>query len=112
MLGGSSLSNSICASWPSGSLGPMSLEGAVELSAKKQLEKIQDKAKREKVKGELVEKLYRGGRAMNVASMAEIDTVLDPAETRDWLGNVLENVVGERKATYKIRREQTLDPHL
>lgn len=112
MLGGSTLSNSICASWPAGSLGPMSLEGAVQLSMKKQLAAIKDEMERHRLANEAVEGLYRNGRAINVASMAEIDTVLDPAETRDWLARVVGDVLGERKATYKIRRDRASNPHL
>ncbi|KAJ1604265.1 hypothetical protein NDA14_007643 [Ustilago hordei] len=112
MLGGSTLSNSICASWPAGSFGPMSLEGAVQLSMKKQLAAIKDEEERKRVADEAVEGLYRGGRAINVASMAEIDTVLDPAETRDWLERVVGDVLGERVASYKTRRGNAAHPHL
>ncbi|EST07307.1 Carbamoyl-phosphate synthetase large subunit-like, ATP-binding domain protein [Kalmanozyma brasiliensis GHG001] len=112
MLGGSTLSNSICASWPAGSLGPMSLEGAVQLSMKKQLAQIEDEAQRKKVADKAVEGLYRNGRAINVASMAEIDTVLDPAETRDWLAKVVIDVLGDRTATYKLRKVMVSNPHL
>ena len=90
----------------------MSLEGAVQLSMKKQLAKIKDEAERKKVADQAVEELYKGGRAINVASMAEIDTVLDPAETRDWLAKVVGDVLGERKETYKVRRDKVSNPHL
>ncbi|KAJ9475918.1 hypothetical protein PHBOTO_006012 [Pseudozyma hubeiensis] len=112
MLGGSTLSNSICATWPAASLGPMSLEGAVQLSMKKQLAAVEDPKERAKVADEAVQGLYRNGRGINVASMAEVDTVLDPAETRDWLGRVVKDVLGERRAMYKVRRAQKVDPHL
>ncbi len=58
MLGGSTLSNAICAAWPAASLGPMSLEGAVQLSMKKQLAAIADDAERKRVADEAVTKLY------------------------------------------------------
>lgn len=112
MLGGSTLSNAICAAWPAASLGPMSLEGAVQLSMKKQLAAIADDAERKRVAEEAVTKLYAGGSATNVASMAEIDTVLDPAQTRDWLADVVRDVLGERKPTFVLRREQASSPHL
>ncbi|SPO31635.1 related to PYC2 - pyruvate carboxylase 2 [Ustilago trichophora] len=112
MLGGSTLSGSICASWPTGSMGPMALEGAVQLSMKKQLAEIKDEAERKRVAEQAVEQLYKGGRAINVASMTEIDTVLDPAETRDWLARMVKDVLGERRATYKTRRAKLADPHL
>ncbi len=65
MLGGSTLTNTICASWPAGSLGSMSLEGAVQLSMKKQLAEIKDLGQRKKVADAAVDKLYmNGGRSM------------------------------------------------
>ncbi|CBQ71278.1 related to PYC2-pyruvate carboxylase 2 [Sporisorium reilianum SRZ2] len=106
MLGGSTLSNSICAAWPAGSLGSMSLEGAVQLSMKKQLAGIADETERARVAADAVEQLYKRGRAINVASVAEIDTVLDPAETRDWLAKVVRDVPGVRKAVFKVNRER------
>ena len=112
MLGGSTLSGSVCASWPAGSLGSMGLEGAVQLSMKKQLAQIADEEERQRVADAAVEALYKGGSAINVASLAQIDTVLDPAETRDWLARVLKDVLGERKAAYKTRKAKLADPHL
>ncbi|CDS00507.1 hypothetical protein [Sporisorium scitamineum] len=92
---------------PAGSLGPMSLEGAVQLSTKKQLAKIESEQERKEVAEKAVEELYKGGRAINVAaSMAEIDTVLDPAETREWLGKVVGDVLGTRRAMFRVRRDR------
>ncbi|TKY87475.1 hypothetical protein EX895_003489 [Sporisorium graminicola] len=112
MLGGSTLSNSICASWPAGSLGSMSLEGAVQLSMKKQLAEVEDEAQRKRMADEAVEELYRRGRAINAASMGEIDTVLDPAETRDWLARVVGDVLGARWPTFRVRKDEGLGSHL
>ena len=33
----------------------------------------------------MVDKAYRNGKALNMASYLEIDAVIDPAETRAWL---------------------------
>jgi acetyl-CoA carboxylase carboxyltransferase component len=103
MLGGSSLRNSLCASWPSGSLGSMSPDGAVQLTMKKKLVQINNPAHRKHVEQAAVDQLYNRGRALNVATMAEIDTVIDPAETRDWIATMLD-VVGDRVPTYTQRR--------
>ncbi|SNX87871.1 related to PYC2 - pyruvate carboxylase 2 [Melanopsichium pennsylvanicum] len=112
MLGGSTLNNSICASWPGGCLGPMSLEGAVQIRLKKQLDGIQDEEQKKEMTEKAVEQLYANASAINVASMAEIDTVIEPAETREWLCHVIKDVLGERKAAYKVRRDMVANPHL
>jgi acetyl-CoA carboxylase carboxyltransferase component len=36
-----------------------------------------------------VDEQYRNGEAMNMAATLEIDAVIDPATTRDWLVNGL-----------------------
>lgn len=79
----------------------------MQLSTKKQLAKIESEQERKEVAEKAVEELYKGGRAINVAaSMAEIDTVLDPAETREWLGKVVGDVLGTRRAMFRVRRDR------
>jgi acetyl-CoA carboxylase carboxyltransferase component len=72
-------------SWPSGEFGGMNLEGAVRLGMRKELEAIQDPAMREQAFQEMVAKAYERGKATNMASLLEIDAVIDPAETRGWI---------------------------
>ncbi|HEY0394865.1 MAG TPA: carboxyl transferase domain-containing protein [Candidatus Elarobacter sp.] len=71
--------------WPTGEFGPMGLEGAVRLGFRKELAAIADPAERQRLFDELLAKSYAQGKALNVASMVEIDAVIDPAETRDWI---------------------------
>jgi acetyl-CoA carboxylase carboxyltransferase component len=71
--------------WPTGEFGPMGLEGAVRLGFRKELNAIADPAERQRLFDELLAKSYAQGKALNVASMVEIDAVIDPAETRDWI---------------------------
>src|SRR5690625_1606423 len=85
MLAGSSKSPQFTISWPSGELGPMGLEGAVRLGYAKELAAIEDPAAREAKEAELTDQLYEQGRAMSAAMIFEIDDVIDPALTRDWL---------------------------
>ena len=74
--------------WPSGEFGAMGLEGAVRLGFRKELE-----AAPEHERGALFDRLLseavRRGEALNMASHLEVDDVIDPADTRDWLARVL-----------------------
>lgn len=80
------------ASWPTGEFGGMGLEGAVKHGFRKELEAIKDPEEREKMYKFLVEQAYAMGEATNMASYMEIDSVIDPAETRRWLLRGLKSV--------------------
>jgi acetyl-CoA carboxylase carboxyltransferase component len=71
--------------WPSGEFGGMGLEGAVRLGYRKELEAVPEGAERDALFAQLVAKQYQAGQAMNMAATLEIDAVIDPAQTRDWL---------------------------
>jgi len=73
------------ASWPTGEFGGMNLEGAVRLAMRKELAAITDEAAREATFQGMVSAAYEAGKAINVASLLEIDAVIDPAETRAWI---------------------------
>jgi acetyl-CoA carboxylase carboxyltransferase component len=77
------------AAWPSGEFGAMGLEGAVELGYRKELDAAPAGAERDAVRERLVEAQYAKGKALNMAATLEIDAVIDPAETRRWLADVL-----------------------
>ncbi|MBC5784089.1 biotin carboxylase [Ramlibacter sp. USB13] len=72
-------------SWPSGEFGGMGLEGAVRLGYRKELEAVPEGPQREALFQDLVRKHYDAGQATNMAATLEIDAVIDPAQTRDWL---------------------------
>jgi acetyl/propionyl-CoA carboxylase alpha subunit/acetyl-CoA carboxylase carboxyltransferase component len=72
-------------SWPTGELGGMGLEGSVRLGYKRELDAIADPAERQKHFEARVAKRYEKGQASFVASFFEVDAVIDPAETRNWL---------------------------
>jgi acetyl-CoA carboxylase carboxyltransferase component len=82
--------------WPTGEFGAMGLEGAVKTGFKKELASVKDQEKREELYNSLVASLYERGKAMNAASYLEIDSVIDPADTRKWLMRGL-NAVPIRK---------------
>lgn len=76
------------ASWPSGEFGAMGLEGAVRLGFRKELEAAPPGQRQALFDRLLAESIARG-EALNMAQHLEIDDVIDPAETRDWLQRVL-----------------------
>lgn len=71
--------------WPSGEFGGMGLEGAVRLGYRKELEAVPEGPQREALFEQLVAKQYAAGQATNMAATLEIDAVIDPAQTREWL---------------------------
>ena len=85
MTGGSFHAPFFCASWPSGEFGGMGLEGAVNLAYKKELDAQETPEKRQALFNELVAKLYERGEALSMAAALEIDTVIDPADSRAWV---------------------------
>lgn len=85
MAAGSFHSPLFTVAWPSGEFGAMGLEGAVRLGFAKELAAEEDSQRREALFRGMVDKAYRNGKALNMASYLEIDAVIDPAETRAWL---------------------------
>jgi acetyl-CoA carboxylase carboxyltransferase component len=63
----------------------MNLEGAVRIGMRKQLEAVADPAEREQLAQAMIAEAQVRGRAVNMASLLELDAVIDPAETRGWL---------------------------
>lgn len=84
------------AAWPSGEFGAMGLEGAVRAGYKRELESIADPVEREAMFSQMVEMAYDMGKATNMAAFVEIDSVIDPADTRKWIINGLSSVPGGR----------------
>jgi acetyl-CoA carboxylase carboxyltransferase component len=71
--------------WPTGEFGAMGLEGAVRLGFRKELEAVPEGPDRDALTRKLVDQQYDRGKAINMAATLEIDAVIDPADTRDWL---------------------------
>jgi len=80
------------AAWPSGEFGAMGLEGAVELGYSKELAAAAEGIEREGLRARLVADQYEKGKALNMAATLEIDAVIDPADTRDWLVGLLARI--------------------
>jgi acetyl-CoA carboxylase carboxyltransferase component len=75
--------------WPTAEFGGMGLEGAVRLGYAKELAACATEAARQALFDELVAKSYARGKAVSIAAYLEIDAVIDPADTRDWLTRAL-----------------------
>ncbi len=71
--------------WPGAHLGPMGLEGAVRLALRKELEQIPQEQERERRVQELTAAAQENAKALNAASLFEIDDVIDPAQTRSMI---------------------------
>jgi acetyl/propionyl-CoA carboxylase alpha subunit len=85
MVGGSFHSPVFIVSWPTGEFGGMGLEGAVRLGFRKELEAVEDPKERQALFESMVAMAYEHGKAINMASVQEIDDVIDPVETRNWI---------------------------
>ncbi|PBC36013.1 carbamoyl-phosphate synthase large subunit [Rhodococcus sp. ACPA4] len=75
--------------WPTGEFGGMGLEGSVRLGYRRELEDIADPVERQDRFAELVDEAYERGKALNIATVFEIDGVIDPAETRTLVCGVI-----------------------
>jgi acetyl-CoA carboxylase carboxyltransferase component len=85
MMGGSLKAPAFAVAWPTGEFGGMGLEGAVRLGYRKELEAVADQAEREELFRKYVAAEYEKGKALSVATVFEIDDVIDPAATRRWI---------------------------
>jgi acetyl-CoA carboxylase carboxyltransferase component len=89
MVGGSLHEPLLTVAWPTAHLGPMGLEGAVRLALRKELEAIADEGERERRVRELTAQAESNARALNAATLFELDDVIDPAETRSLIASTL-----------------------
>ncbi len=103
MIGGGFHASFFTAAWPTGEFGGMGLEGYVRLGFRKEMEAIADPAEREAYYRNKVAELYANGKAVSIASVFEIDNVIDPAETRRWIMAGLRTVPKPAPRTEKKR---------
>ncbi|MCG8394621.1 MAG: ATP-grasp domain-containing protein [Pseudomonadales bacterium] len=85
MAAGSFHSPLFTTAWPSAEFGAMGLEGAVRLGFAKELAAQPTPEKQQALFDKLVGKAYQQGKALNMASFLEIDAVIDPQESRQWI---------------------------
>lgn len=60
----------------------MGLEGAVKLGFRRELDAAEDPSA---LLDHLIAQAYERSKAVNIASVFEIDDVIDPADTRRWI---------------------------
>ncbi|MBL4721312.1 MAG: carbamoyl-phosphate synthase large subunit, partial [Alphaproteobacteria bacterium] len=106
MAGGGFHSPFFSIAWPTGEFGGMGLEGAIKLGFRDELQAIEDPDERMAHYEELVAGMYEKGKAINTASLFELDNVIDPADTRDWL------MAGLRSAPPPPKREGKKRPYI
>ena len=75
--------------WPTAELGPMGLEGAVRLGFRRELDEITDQQAREQRVAELTAAAHEHAKALNAATLFELDDVIDPAESRRVIASTL-----------------------
>lgn len=89
-LAGGSLHRPIgCAAWPSGEFGAMGLEGAVRLGYRKELAAVPDGPERQALFERLLAAQVARGQALAIAETLEIDAVIAPRQTRDWIAGLI-----------------------
>jgi acetyl-CoA carboxylase carboxyltransferase component len=89
MSAGSMHSTLLSVAWPTGEVSGMGIEGAVKHGARRELDAIDDFDARETRYDELVARMYDASKALNAAAHGEIDDVIDPADTRRRVAQVL-----------------------
>ncbi len=85
MTGGSFHAPQFTVAWPTGEIGGMGLEGAVRLGFSKELAAAPDEPARAELFDQLLSLAYQRGRALHAATTFELDDVIDPAATREWI---------------------------
>jgi acetyl-CoA carboxylase carboxyltransferase component len=76
--------------WPTAELGAMGLEGAVKLGFRRELEAISDEAERAERLEAMVAHAHDHAKALNAATLFELDDVIDPADTRRVVASTFE----------------------
>jgi len=103
MIGGGFHASFFTVAWPTGEFGGMGLEGYVRLGFRKEMEAIEDPVEREEYYQAKVAELYANGKAVSIASVLEIDEVIDPADTRQWIMSGLRSVPKPEARTTRKR---------
>lgn len=92
MAGGSYHHSLFTVAWPTAEFGGMGLEGSVKLGYRNELAAIADPEERRRFYEQMVARAYERGKALNQASLFEIDDAIDPAESRAWVAGLLDSL--------------------
>ncbi|GMA40619.1 carboxyl transferase domain-containing protein [Mobilicoccus caccae] len=89
MAGGSLRTPDLVLCWPTAELGPMGLEGAVRLGFRRELDEQPDQESRDALERRLIEQAHEQAKAVNAAEVFEVDDVIDPADTRQHIVQII-----------------------
>lgn len=103
MAGGSFRVPLFTVTWPTGEFGGMGLEGAAKLGYRKELQAIDDPKERQAAYEEIVAGLYERGKAVNTATLFELDEAIDPADSRKWIATALRSAAPSPSRRHKKR---------
>ena len=106
MSAGSFRESFFTVAWPTGEFGAMGLEGAVKLGFKKELDNTNSEEERNALYEKLVGQAYQQGKALNAASVMEIDEVIDPKDSRLWVSKALKSIP---ESSYKNKQKRFID---
>ena len=109
MAGGGFKAPLFTVGWPTSEFGAMGLEGAVRLGMRRELEAIDDPDERQRVFEATVAAAYDRGKGISMAEYFEIDDVIDPADTRRWIGQLFDDVEGQHWSTRSGKRRPNID---
>ncbi len=99
MIGGASSVTLFNVAWPTAEFAGMNIDGAVKLSARRELAAIKDPEKRKEAYDRKVSKGYESARAINSGARY----VIDPADTRAWIVRGLKSLPPTPPRTGKKR---------
>ena len=102
MAGGSMHEPLLTVGWPTAELGAMGLEGAVKLGFRRELDAIEDDEAREKKLQEMTEAAHEHAKALNAATLFELDDVIDPVETRRLISSTIEAASPDRGPAHRF----------
>ncbi len=101
MVGGSLHEPLLTVAWPTAELGPMGLEGAVKLGFRRELDALGEPERAERVR-ELTAAAQERAKALNAATLFELDDVIDPADTRRVIAATLAAAPPPEPATRRL----------
>jgi acetyl-CoA carboxylase carboxyltransferase component len=90
VMGARGLDPALCVGWPTAEFGGMGLEGAVNITHAKELAAAPDEATRADIHAKATADLKRMNTGIEIAAKFEIDDIIDPADTRHFLGRTLD----------------------
>jgi len=103
MAGGSLHEPLLTVGWPTAELGAMGLEGAVKLGFRRELEAIADEDERAERLEQMVAHAHEHAKALNAATLFELDDVIDPVDTRRVLAATLAAATPANPAAARAR---------